>query len=110
MRDAVRASTDEHGRSRGADADPSHVAATPAGPTSTDQSLHVRGRYLARLRHLAECRCELLVESHPSSTPSAMPVAARARWRATIAAADCDFTVPAAQPRASAICASLRSS
>ena len=36
--------------------------------------------------------------------------AARARRRAPTAADDCDFTVPAAQPRASAICASLRSS
>ena len=109
LRDAVRAPGDEH-RDGGGDADPRPVAAALANLAADDQPVHVGWRCSMHFCLLAECSSELLVDVHDSPIASPTPAAARARRSAPIAADDCDFTVPGAQPRTSAICASLRSS
>ena len=106
---AVHTPGDQHGDGDGG-ADPCQAAATPANPAATDQPVHVGCGRALPLCLVPEGSSELLIEIHDSPTASPMPDAAKARRSAPIAADDCDFTVPGAQPRTSAICASVRSS
>src|SRR4029077_20589911 len=109
LRDAVHTARNEHGCG-GARPDERGPAAAPAGLPATDQAFDVgpgRGQHLCLP---VEHSSELLGEIHAPSTASAMPAADMARRIAAIAADDCDFTVPGAQPSTPAICASVMSS
>ena len=101
--------TDGHARRdghRGAYERPS----APAGPAPVDQADHVGRGHGAQLGLEAEGRPQLLVEAHAPPASWTTPDAASARRSAAMAAEDCDFTVPGAQPIVCAICASDMSS
>ena len=109
MHDGVRTTPDEHERQSGA-AGPRQVAVPPTLAPREDQPVHVGWGRVLHVGLLAEDCAELVAESHDPSTASPTPAAAAARRSAAIPDDAWDFTVPGAQPRASAICASLRSS
>ena len=109
MHDGVRTPADEHERESGA-AGPRQVAVPPTLAPADDQPVHVGWGRVLHVGLLAEGCPELVAEIHDPSTASPTPAAAAARRSAAIADDAWDFTVPGAQPRASAICASLRSS